>query len=359
MNHLKLFLWLLSSLFSLNVAYSQIPQMELYQTQVLQLKSAINNQDYVLNVALPDSYGDTSKRYPVLYVLDAQWSFTFPVVRGIQAGLFYDGFIPEMIVVGITWPSDYDAQRGRDFTPTPIKEFPNSGGAPKFLNVIKKEIIPLINTTYRIEPNNNTLSGGSMGGYFELYALFQEPTLFNHYIVGSPPLEDGSELSKLADNFVLKNHALNVKVFMHTGETEPSIYFNQYIAQLKAKSFEGLELESLIVPKMGHVSEIAYGVSRGLQFVFNEPGVIVDTLLLDQYVGHYKLAEDSIAISRTGHLLYVKSKMGTIQLYAKTNDLFYAKGFPGSAEFKKDKEGKGFDYVITIGNDAMVFKKID
>ena len=40
-----------------------------------------------------------TRRYPVLYVLDGQWDFK--LMLSVQGGLAYDGFVPDMIIVGI------------------------------------------------------------------------------------------------------------------------------------------------------------------------------------------------------------------------------------------------------------------
>jgi predicted alpha/beta superfamily hydrolase len=366
MHNLKSFITLLCFSICINTVYSQHPKVELPGTEVLKFKSAINNQDYVLYIQLPDSYSDTTKRYPVLYVLDGQWSFPYEAgTQGIQRGLYYDGFIPEMIVVGITWPGDYDNNRTRDFSPTPVTDIPNSGGAPKFLNVIKKEIIKLIDSGYRTDQNNNTLTGGSFGGLFTLYALFNEPALFNRYIVWGPGLDyDDGVIFKYEKTFAQKNHELNAKVFISTSEYEEQVngsYFNKFIDQLRASKYKGLELESFITEKMGHVSEGPFAVSRGLQFVFSQPAIIVDTLLLDHYTGHYKLNEDSVTITRSGNSLYINFAGGKIRLYAKTNDSFYAKGLGGGTgpQFITDNKGKATGYNISFGNNTMFFKKLD
>lgn len=335
-------------------------KVELPNTHVLGFKSTINGHDYVLHIALPDSYDDTSKVYPVLYVLDAQYSFTFPLIRGIQAGLYYDGFIPEMIIVGITWPDDYDGNRGRDFTPTQMLEFQNSGGASQFLNVLKKEILTRIASSYRCDPGNATLTGGSLSGLFTLYTFFHEPGLFNHYIVGSPNLEYDNELIfKYEKAFAQQNHSIKGKIFIHTGEYEPVIYFNKFINQLKASKYKGLDVESLVVEKMSHVSEVAYGVERGLQFIFSEPDIIVDTELLDQYTGLYELNQDKITVSRTGNFLYIDTAFGKLKLYAKSNESFYAKGLRATGQFIKDNKGNVTGYSFSFENHTMLYKKLD
>lgn len=366
MNRLKLLLALLFISFCVQVAQAQNPKVELPDTQVLKFKSAINNHDYVLYVQLPASYGDTTKRYPVLYVLDGQWSFP-PVagLLGVQPGLYYDGFIPEMIVVGITWPDDFDGNRSRDFSPTPVNDFPNSGGAPLFLRVIDKEIIKTVNSTYRTDPKDKTLTGGSLGGLFTLYALLQEPALFNRYIAWGPAVDyDDGMLFKAEKARAEKNHTLKAKVFISIGEYEQQVnggYFDRFVEQLKASKYEGLELESLVVENMGHVSEGPYAVARGLQFVFGQPEMVLDTRLLDQYAGHYQFNDQSVTITRTDHSIYINYPGGKIRLYAKSMDTFYTKGLGGGGEpqFKKDNTGKVTGYNISFGENAVFFKKLD
>src|SRR6185312_15388250 len=60
--------------FGVNTSYSQKAEVEIPGTEIIKFTSAINNQDYVLNIYLPTSYNDTTKKFSVLYVLDGQWS---------------------------------------------------------------------------------------------------------------------------------------------------------------------------------------------------------------------------------------------------------------------------------------------
>jgi predicted alpha/beta superfamily hydrolase len=257
--------------FVVNTSYSQKKRVEMPATELTKFKSLINNQDYVLNVYLPVSYNYTTKKFPVLYVLDGQWSFQYIAgVQGVAEGLYYDGLAPEMIIVGITWTDDYDTNRQRDFTPIQTNEFPISGGAPKFFNVLRNEIVKMIDSNYRTDKINNTLTGGSLGGLFTLYALFQKPELFNRYIAWGFSGDD--EISKLEKSFSEKNHELNAKIFLCTNEYEDELtdtnYFKKFVAQLKTPNYNGFEVDSLVIKKMGHVSEGPYAVGRGLEFVF-------------------------------------------------------------------------------------------
>src|SRR5690606_39585416 len=73
-------------------------------TEVNRIHSAIVNQPYKLLVQLPAGYTQSAQRYPVVYLLDAQWDF--PLVSSIYGQQYYDGFVPELIIVGITWGGD-------------------------------------------------------------------------------------------------------------------------------------------------------------------------------------------------------------------------------------------------------------
>src|SRR5690349_20126718 len=78
-----------------------LPQVEIPATQLRRVTSAVNGQEYLLYVHLPPGYADATTTYPVLYLLDAQWDF--PLVIGLVESLTDDGFVPPMIIVGITW----------------------------------------------------------------------------------------------------------------------------------------------------------------------------------------------------------------------------------------------------------------
>jgi uncharacterized protein len=56
-----------------------------------------------------------------------------------------------------------------------------SGGAVRFLECIEKEIIPFVESNYRVSPADRGIGGYSYGGLFSLYVLFFKPALFSIY----------------------------------------------------------------------------------------------------------------------------------------------------------------------------------
>jgi len=360
----KLFIGLLSFFFSVNMSYSQITKVETPGPSGVKFRSVIDSQEYVLYINLPEGYEKSNKNYPVLYVTDGQWNFT----RLLNAywSQRFDGFVPDLIVVGITWTGDYDANRFRDLSPTFIRSYPNSGNASKFLTVIKNEIARYVDSTYRTDKNDRALFGASLGGLFAVCALFHEPALFNRYIISSPSIFwDDEIVFKYEKMFAEKNRELNAKVFIGTGEYEKEMdtsnSFTRFTNQVRARKYKGLELESIVLDKMGHTGSAAISAERGIQFIYSKPDLLLDTVLLSQYTGHYIFNKDSIVVTRTGNSLYINNAppLGRIRLHAETSDLFYAKGLSGTGQFKKDSKGKVTGYNLILPDVTMFFKKID
>jgi predicted alpha/beta superfamily hydrolase len=362
MNNLKWFFGLLSFLLTANAASSQITKVETPGPSGIKFKSVIDSKEYILYIHCPDDFKKTNKKYPVLYVLDAQWSFS--LVKDIYYGQYFDGMVPDIIIIGITWPGDYDASRARDFSPTHTDAYPTSGNASGFLSVIKNEIVPYIDSTYPADKNNRALCGGSFGGLFALYSLFHEPALFNRYIIMGPSLRYDDELTfKFERSFAAKNRELNAKIFFSAGQYEEEIDFSnaftRFINQLKANRYKGLEMESLIVEKMGHAGEGPYAISRGLHFIYSKPEILVDNDLLDRYTGLYVLNNDSLQVTRLGSSLFINNAGQRLKLYAETADSFYAKGLNGTGQFLKDNKGKVTGYNLVLKYITLFFKRID
>src|SRR5512138_2146676 len=74
-------------------------------SEVRQLKSAETGRSYDIYIRTPADYAkDKKKKYPVLYLLDGHWDFK--LLDSIYGGLYYDGYVPEMIIVGITYSGE-------------------------------------------------------------------------------------------------------------------------------------------------------------------------------------------------------------------------------------------------------------
>lgn len=343
--------------------YAQKPAVQLPGTESIKFTSAINQQQYELQISLPGSYKDPSKKYPVLYVLDGQW--VFPLINGINGGLYYDGFLPELIIVGIGYVDNYEVNRAMDFTPTRVKDDPGTGGAPKFLQVLQKEIIARIDSMYHTDKGNNALCGGSSGGLFALYSLLTEPALFNRFIIGSPSVDiDHGMIFRYEREFRQRHSALKAKVFISAGEYELALYekdpITAFVHQLTDAKYQGLEIENLVIEKMGHASSGPYTFGRAMQFLYARPDLKLDTVILDRYAGRYKSPVDTVVMTRKGYALSAAGNWNLrLTFSAETPETFYVKGLSGKLHFEKDSSGKVTGYTLMVNNASIPYAKID
>jgi predicted alpha/beta superfamily hydrolase len=200
-----------------------ISRVSLADTEVRAIKSSSTGRDYDIYVGLPGGYAQNQgKKYPVLYVLDGQWDFK--LLESIYGGLLYDQFVPEMIVVGITYSGDspdYGALRAMDYTPIYDRYVTGSGGAPQFLAFVKQELIPFIETNYRADSSQRVLMGSSFGGSFTLFAMFSEPGLFSGYVAASPAVDFGQRAVFQQEAAYASQHKdLPVRLFLSVGSLE-------------------------------------------------------------------------------------------------------------------------------------------
>jgi predicted alpha/beta superfamily hydrolase len=150
-------------------------------------------------VSTPMGYASGQSRYPVIYLLDGLSSFHHTV--GTVTHLANQGRMPAAIVVAIQ-----NTFRHRDFSPPTenpeiLSDFPEAGGATRFLSFIRTELIPHIESTYRTA-DYRILIGHSFGGLFSTYTLLASPQTFDAYFAISPSLPwDKGEMIEMAKTF--------------------------------------------------------------------------------------------------------------------------------------------------------------
>ncbi len=320
-------------------------QVEILGTQLLSIHSSIVNQDYDLYVNLPRNYSDVTRKFPVIYLLDGQWDF--PLVNGLYGGQYYDGFVPDVITVGVTWGGEhpnYDSLRTRDLTPTTVKQIPQSGNAPKFLAFIKEELIPFIASKFRSNDADRTLMGSSLGGLFTLYTMFHETSLFSRYILTSPAIMwDNGILYKYEESYHAKSTSLPVKLYMAVGGLEGAdAMFGKFVDRIQSRHYQGLQMETRILEGMGHSGSKPEGYVRGLQWGFARPSIKLESRLLDAFVGKYRLNPEITVrvLNENDHLVLLTPDSTKMELHAETENDFYMKGSYLFIKFRKDNTGK-------------------
>lgn len=259
---------------------SALPNVTLPGSEVRQIKSSETGRSYDIYIRPPDEYSKNQKKeYPVLYVLDGQWDFK--LLDSIYGGLLYDGFVPEMFIVSITYTGagrdDYENLRAMDYTPVSIPYLRGSGDAPRFLAFLKSELFPLIESNYRVDPSRRVLMGHSFGGTFTLYAMFSEPELFSGYVAASPAVVYGSaNTTSILDltfdqeaKYASTHKDLAVRLFLSVGSEEELAYpVERFMKVLGDRNYPGLELETRIIEGERHAGTKPESFNRGLRYIF-------------------------------------------------------------------------------------------
>jgi predicted alpha/beta superfamily hydrolase len=132
-----------------------------------------------------------NKRYPVVYLFDADAQFATATSMMQYLSTNYNTVCPEMIVVGIL-----HSDRRKDLTPTHVRADPpfgaagsseTSGGGEPFITFIEKELIPYIDKKYPTQPYK-MLIGHSLGGLAVMQIFVHHTHLFNSYICIDPSM---------------------------------------------------------------------------------------------------------------------------------------------------------------------------
>jgi predicted alpha/beta superfamily hydrolase len=312
---------------------------------------------------LPASYDKTNKKYPVVYLMDSQWDF--PLVTALYGQQYYDGFIPEVIIVGITWGGNHpnpDSLRARDYTPTNEKTLPQSGGADKFLSVIKNEVFPLVEKNYRIDDNDKTLIGCSLGGLFAMYTLFTHPEMFNRYIAASPAFNwDNNILYKYEEKYHANKSNPPAKLFMCVGGVETSVPDYKKLAEfLNGRHYSNLQIESKVLDNTGHSGTKGIGYEKGLQFVFKRSSLQFSSKILEPYSGNYQLNNGMVVtVKPDGGSLTASAGGNSFKLLAASETDFYTTSFFLKIRFVKDEKGNVSGFQLDQYGSSGFAKKLN
>jgi uncharacterized protein len=251
-------------------AVESAPPVTLDHTEARHLTSKIAGRTYQLSVLLPARYDSSDQRYPVLYVLDGGWNFSF--LHGLSDTLSYAERLPEMIIVGIDYGLPYTElmkARAHDFTPTAWK--PNAGGAGVYLHFLENELIPFIDATYRTDPRDRGLLGHSYGGLFGIYAWLERPTLFQHIVAASPSIywDDEVLIKEAAKRLPVDDFPARLDVSIGSAEDAGNVASVEHLEQvIKAHPPIGGAVQFTIFPGENHNSAKPLSFIKGLQWAY-------------------------------------------------------------------------------------------
>jgi hypothetical protein len=234
-------------------------------SELHELTSSLVGQKYYIKIRLPENYYETSESYPVLYLLDGDHAFA--MATDIVQYLIYGEHIPDLMIVSPTYGSKKTPaygginMRNRDLKPLP-DGFPTPPGGAVFLQFLEQELIPFVESHYRVNALDRTLAGYSLGSYFAIYALFQKPGLF-HRMVAIDGIEDWH--LDMEEKYSTEHSTLPVKLFVSSGEYDMSRLANK----MAQRGYSGFIVEHEQLNNIGHFAVAADGLTKGLVSVFH------------------------------------------------------------------------------------------
>lgn len=263
---------------------------EVSGSQVWNLPDPASRRDYQIFVALPPSYAtEPKRRYPVLYVTDADYAF--PIIRQIARRLNGEGpAIEDFILVGLSYGRGENgmASRRRDYTPTSAGSHDAAGtlhgGGSAYQAYLRGTVIPHVAARYRTDESRRYFLGHSYGGLLGAQILFSDPRLFAGYVLGSPSLwYDDGHMLKVEKAYGATHRDLPAKVYVYVGEYEDMRpgdprYARRYNmvtdarrldASLRARKYTGLQLRTEVLNDEDHLSVAPRGFTRGLKYLLS------------------------------------------------------------------------------------------
>jgi hypothetical protein len=262
---------------------------EVAGSEVWDVPDPVSGRGYQVFVALPPSYArEPQRKYPVLYVTDADYAF--PIIRQIGRRLNLDGpKLEEFILVGLSYAKGEDgaASRRRDYTPTP--NGPSSapagtvhGQGRAYQTYLRDQVKPFIAARYRADPSRALFLGHSYGSLLGAQILFTEPALFSGYILGSPSLwYDKRHALGLEASYAAQNRDLPAKVLLYVGEYEALRKGDRRYSQsvdmvadnrtletaLRGRKYPNLSLKSVVLNDEDHLTVAPRGFTQGLRYL--------------------------------------------------------------------------------------------
>lgn len=267
------------------------PPFQVERSAVHTLASPMLKRSYDLYVKLPPGYDkpeNADRAYPVLYLTDGP--YTFQVASGVTRVPFNHDTFEEFILVGLSYANGEEPVISRERDLTPLVDIRSkshaTGGARAYLDFLKSEAMPLVEKTYRIDPHRRSLAGQSFGGLFGIWVMFNEPELFQNYILTSASLWYNKRAMFDAEAaYAAKHSDLKANLYMAIGSTEypggcgaavsqcpdTSNMIADQAAMLKrlaAHKYKSLHLHSKVIDGAFHTTTFPIGLLWALQDLF-------------------------------------------------------------------------------------------
>ncbi|WP_426284562.1 alpha/beta hydrolase [Luteibacter sp. E-22] len=262
---------------------------ELLGSEVWDVPDPESGRTYQVFVALPQSYGEQpERRYPVLYVTDADYAF--PIVRQLLRRLNGEGpAIKEFILVGLSYAVGEEGMpsRRRDYTPTASGNDDAPPGAvhgqgEAYISYLRDRVFPFVAQHYRTDEHERIFLGHSYGGLLGTQILLTRPQLFSAYLLGSPSYWYGEHVMQRMETGYAKDHRdLPARVYLYVGQYEEPRYGKKHsmvadaaeiVRALRSRHYPSLQVTFDVLSDEDHLSVAPRGFTHGLKVLLPDHG---------------------------------------------------------------------------------------
>lgn len=255
--------------------YAQTPDSTLVIGNSYSIYSKVLNEQRNVWVHLPEGYEKSTEKYPLVLLLDGEQFFLSTVAVISRFQQHRRNPFPKVVLVGIT-----NTDRTRDLTPTPAisrkgsATMENSGGAPNFLSFIEKELLPYLETNFRIS-DRRVLIGHSFAGLFGSYTLTQNPQTFSDYLLMDPSFWWDDQKLLRESHSLLSNKDLSKTVLYlaasgknHRTEKEDARDLQEFFIESIEQNQPQPQVQFERFPEENHGSLFLPALSKGLKWLF-------------------------------------------------------------------------------------------
>lgn len=257
------------------------------------LVAKANARPYRLFVSLPEGYAHADTiRYSVLYVLDG--NALFPMAVGAYRFLHILGEAPPLIVVAVGYQVDYFretvALRWTDLTPSRNREHDStyapiiasflpgkkpipltSGGGDGFIEALRSDIIPFIDSLYNTDGDRGII-GHSLGGLLTAHALLSAPDAFRRYGILSPAAWwDNGQVFRSEAAVARSRRSLPARVYVAVGDREGKVMVSgadSLWRVLERRQYAGLEISGEKLDDETHVSSAPGAIATAIRRLY-------------------------------------------------------------------------------------------
>ncbi len=199
-------------------------------------------------VYLPIDYDKSSKKYPVIYMHDAQNLFDSKKAFAgeWQVDETLDSLKMDVIVIGIEHGNE---KRLDELTPFKNEKY-GGGNAHLYMDFIVSTLKPYIDLNYRTKTTakHTAIIGSSLGGLVSHYAILKYPTVFGKAAIFSPSFWYTKDIYDLTE----KTEKIKARLYYLCGDSESESMVSDV-----------MQMHDLAEKRISKPSQVKYVVIKG------------------------------------------------------------------------------------------------